>query len=431
MERIRTRERLTNSHTCTTGFSYRPPTGKPSSSYQTFSWNDQVRERCVDQTGTANSAYQALKRNRRKGILGRSGKRILEWAERTQDLGGGLLDVQRVSTAQTGGHVDVSAALGYTTYTEVGDIAPCTPVSLPTYLGGTSSDELFLLGAGAIQMAAPNNPHASLAVMLKELKTEGLPSLPGLQTWKERAKHSLQHRAGGEYLNVQFGWKPLVNDLMNCMESIHKGDAIWRQFQRDAGRPVRRRRTLVDLTEVQTSNLGLRYPYPMGNSRLLSKGTLLETVTTNRKIWFSGCFRYVVPPNGSTLNRAHRELKRLRLLYGLDVDPLTLWNAMPWSWLADWLVDLSTLLGALSNLGSDSMVLQYGYLMEHITETKEYVLRGCAPLQGGYVDPGVYTVTRESKRRVHASPFGFGVDIATLTPKQWSILAAIGFTKRP
>jgi hypothetical protein len=104
------------------------------------------------------------------------------------------------------------------------------------------SSEGSLLNAGTsfIAQTIPTNPVASGSVAMAELYREGLPSLIGASLLKERA--SFLRGLGGEYLNVQFGWKPLVADLKAAAKAIIDSDDILKQLARDSGRNVHRRR---------------------------------------------------------------------------------------------------------------------------------------------------------------------------------------------
>jgi hypothetical protein len=37
----------------------------------------------------------------------------------------------------------------------------------------------------------------------------------------------------------------------------------------------------------------------------------------------------------------------------------------------------------------------------------------------------------DQKERVRATPYGFGLDLGSLNPRQWAILASLGLTRAP
>jgi len=296
----------------------------------------------------------------------------------------------------------------------------------------STEDVLFALGGEAVRLCMPNNPHASLSVALGELKREGFPHIPSKDALAQLRNHNRpwDKVLAGEYLNIVFGWKPLMADVKRVLKAQSQADKIWRQYVRNSNRPVRRHREFEPEESTVTTTLTTNgYGYPVGSSYLHKQpGTVTKTVHTVTKHWFDGCFRYHIPEPVSQSKRAQRQLDKIRLLYGLDFDPLTLWNLIPWSWLVDWFADFSGLLQTLSNYGHDGLVMQYGYLCEHKIVETTYTLQGHAYAKGGSADSSV-THTQETKCRVRAHPFGFGVH-GELTMRQLAILAAVGITLR-
>jgi hypothetical protein len=76
----------------------------------------------------------------------------------------------------------------------------------------------------------------------------------------------------------------------------------------------------------------------------------------------------------------------------------------------------------------DGLVIQYGYVMEHKVTTRSYYNDGAHSYKGDYVVSPVH-LFYETKRRVRASPFGFGLDWSGFTPRQLAITAALGLTR--
>jgi len=115
-------------------------------------------------------------------------------------------------------------------------------------------------------------------------------------------------------------------------------------------------------------------------------------------------------------------------LLGWKVTPETLWNIAPWSWAVDWFTNTGDVMTNISNLGKDGLVLQYGYSMSHRLREARGV--GVFRERGSSND---ITLSRtwlsEWKQRMPATPYGFGVDLGGLTPKQIAIVAALGLSK--
>jgi hypothetical protein len=316
-----------------------------------------------------------------------------------------------------------------------GDIYPMDPSSLGSapYPPAVRSSDAVLnkLGATAVALVKPTNSVADLSVALGEIVKDGIPSMIGLQTWQNRSSRAKQ--AGGEYLNVEFGWKPLVSDVMKFADATRRADAILAQYQRDSGRVVRRRMEFPTVTSTQRSVIRSNtIPYGTQHSDLTkdsTTGTLYRTRETVRRQWFSGAFTYYLPPaDSSAAGAVAVAALKAKKLYGLTLTPDTLWNLTPWSWAVDWFTNAGDVISNLTDYATDGLVMRYGYIMEHTRVSDIYTLEGFR-YKTSSAQPAPLTFTTEVKVRRRANPFGFGVTWEGLTPRQLAIAAALGLSK--
>jgi len=151
---------------------------------------------------------------------------------------------------------------------------------------------------------------------------------------------------------------------------------------------------------------------------------------TSKRVWFDGAFTYYYPTGDSLLDVGKRADFLLNQLVGQRIDADVLWNLQPWSWLADWYVNIGTNIANASALTEDGLVMRYGYLM---TETiSDHVITINGPrTKSGYAGPFKTIYRTVVKERVKASPYGFALNPSGFTARQWAILAALGFTKAP
>jgi len=122
------------------------------------------------------------------------------------------------------------------------------------------------------------------------------------------------------------------------------------------------------------------------------------------------------------------ELYRAQKILGTDLTPETLWNLAPWSWAVDWIMPVGDLIGNLQDMASDGLVLRYGYIMEHSFVSDTYTFQGPTGLPASLV-PGSYILSRETKKRVRATPYGFGLTWSGFSPRQLAILTALGISR--
>jgi predicted RNA methylase len=84
----------------------------------------------------------------------------------------------------------------------------------------------------------------------------------------------------------------------------------------------------------------------------------------------------------------------------------------------------------LNAFAANGLVMRYGYMMEHTIVKHTYSHVGPSGITGkpDMTVPPLVLVT-ETKKRIGANPFGFGVDWNGLSSFQLSIAAALGLSR--
>jgi hypothetical protein len=309
----------------------------------------------------------------------------------------------------TRGITGIASVVGYTF-----NVAPAS---------SSSGSILNAFGTSAVAAVLPTNPNSSLATALAELKKDGIPRLPGSSV---RDQVDAARRAGDEYLNIEFGWLPLVRDILSFAHSVKNARVLVDQYVRDSDRQVRRRfePAAITSTSSYTGN-GLCYGQSVN-----APGTSVSRSEYTR-LWFSGAFKYHVPVGSDVYSRLRRYEALANHLFGTRITPELLWNIAPWSWAVDWFTNTGDVVHNISQLGSDGLVMHYGYAMRHMRVTEE--VRGRAIPNNGLGSPSGVPLARsigsEWKQRIRANPYGFGIDDVDLTARQLAILTALGLTR--
>lgn len=278
-------------------------------------------------------------------------------------------------------------------------------------------------------MALPTRSEGDVTTALAEIFREGLPSLvAGILTRTANLR-----KAGGDYLNVEFGWKPLVADVTSTISTLKKASAIIHQYSRDSGRYVRRR---VGLPPIPSTNTVTAQPYSvnwgpsLNNLGWVRDGDVNITQSFETRWWFSGQFTYYLPTDDSVLGKL-REYESLgNKLLGTRLTPDVLWNLAPWSWLVDWVSTVGSSLSNVVAFQTDGLVMRYGYMMRR---TRVTTVASCT-LRDQYTGTKLQvrnTFEVDQKERMQGTPYGFGLDPAVFDPRKWAILAALGLTLAP
>jgi hypothetical protein len=297
--------------------------------------------------------------------------------------------------------------------------------------------------------AAPQPEIFNLGTFAGELR-EGLPRLvPELL----KGKVNFFKSTGSDYLNVQFGWIPFLNDLQNAARALAEA-TLW--VHKPIGPIHRSRGKKVQIAPVNQGETGQVYApiwgyipsflSPQETSAMLtargetsyqgSSGVTSFRFTGNRvhlqtrTSWFEGNF-FLLPKIGFDPSNY---FSRLDALVDTKITPATLWELAPWSWLIDWFSHVGDSLTLAETLADDRIHAQYGYGMETYTSLAYFdgTLSPAIPanIVGGTTPSGSFSELYVRKERVRANPFGFiaGGD-AALSESQSAILLALGLTK--
>lgn len=308
------------------------------------------------------------------------------------------------------------------------------------------------LGAQAYNSMRPAQPNFSGLNALYELRD--VPKMLQQATkvirdriWKvrDRSGRSSMSRAGEWYLAIEFGWLPLLNDIQDFSRTQAREQDIIKQLIKDEGKPIRRSRNLPNYWGDQGDGKTVTnsWQYAGGHPWNTHMSPTLVTQAYGKapertnyeswhiaRTWAEGQFRYLLPPGPRTVDWTKKIRSRI---YGFRPTPSVVYNAMPWTWLADYFTGLGDFIDSTSGGVEDQLITDYFFVMSHMewgmsTEASQSVMVG---------EDAEQTVTSTKthkwviKSRVPASPFGFGVKDSDLSPKQVAILGALGLSKLP
>jgi hypothetical protein len=287
-------------------------------------------------------------------------------------------------------------------------------VPFPVFMAKFAADGF---GTTAIARTVPTRPVFDAAQAIGEAR-EGLPKTPLNGVLKSRTAE-LHRSAGNEYLNVVFGWLPLMDDLRKFCYGVKHHKKILERFHRLSEVKIKtsydgESEQVQDQKTERFASSGLEAFVDASAAQMLTKRT-----------WFEGAYRYYAPLPSADASKLRVFEQEANKVLGTRLTPKTVWELTPWSWAADWFGTTGDVMSNLSTLGHDGLVLQYGYVMhEQILATSvDYKTVGAPELSGSYTNKLIM------RQRFEATPYGFGFDLKSLTTRQVSILAALGLSK--
>lgn len=335
---------------------------------------------------------------------------------------------------------------------------------LPTLEVPSYSDYVLTLnglGTDFVRRFRPGNPVANLGEFIVELRD--LPRLP--RFLQAQAKRFVD--LGSEYLNVEFGWKPFVRDLIKVQRLQATIEDRLRKLVQDNGIYIKRRskhdfRTISGPAEIKgvlnrpfgeladpaiggdpaLSGFISMGPVPFGYFDPFMSGDCKYTAVTKHETesWFVGTYVYYVPDIGS--DRWTRQA--ISELYGLQPHPEVIYRTYPWTWLSDWFFNVGDIVSNLTSNSVDSEAMGGGFVMHK--DVLSYAIttdiqwdgyhhaEGSSFNEEAIIPPGAslcsYSNIRVNKLRQQASPFGFGLRPGDFTNRQAAILLALGISSK-
>lgn len=321
-------------------------------------------------------------------------------------------------------------------YRSIGPVLPIDPSTIPMDFSSSYRRNLAPVGTSAIARCKPTNHVSNLAIDMAELYRGQMPRLPGIHLWKGKTR--VARSIGEEYLNLEFGWKPLVSDIRNACYAAANSQRLMQSYENNSGKPVRRSYQFPveksESTSVSVSGTDGVIFSPRTGMLDGSKSQPHLVIHTRdlRETWFSGSFTYYLPVQYRSRRRIAKIAAQAGHLYGIELTPEVVWQAVPWTWAIDWFSNMGDIVNNLSDWATDGLVMNYGYVMEHIVHEVTYSLDRPSRWKtsdGGTASASAFSVYYESKQRVKATPFGFEIGWNGLSLRQLAIAAALGLTQ--
>ena len=277
-------------------------------------------------------------------------------------------------------------------------------------------------GATAYNRMKPTKPVLPAANAFYEMR-----EVPGMLQQK-LAKSGMKN-IGSYFLALKFGWQPLLSDIISMVNFQQKAQKKLRWLLRHNGKSVKTHYEVASSPSdpvITSGDFGNMQPGFV--DYFYRRRNWKRMVTTFDKIWATAQFKFWLPPGPKDVTLGTSVGRRL---FGLYPSPEFVWNALPWTWMADWFSNTGDLLANLDTGVADKLAANHFYVMRHIGKT--YVHTNNATLYDLDDDLVPISVTTNiessSKSRLRGDPFGWGTNPNTLNGTQLAIMGALGLSK--
>lgn len=236
-----------------------------------------------------------------------------------------------------------------------------------------------------------------------------------------------------DFLNAQFGWKPFLKDLGDFDYVIQNYSKLAASRKERNNKWIRKRVPLkTDVVDSHMIDGGAGYkldPFlPLDFFTSPPHWTLEERTVT--QVSGVGSFKYYLSEFDATLpdfDSGWNQMMRVMAVSGFRINPSNVYKATPWTWAVDWVTNLGDHIDHYNDTLMDNVACKYCFVMQ--SQVKERKFTCVLPFHSGTICLS-FTQNIETKQRdVAASPYGFSLDWADLSPTQIAIAGALGISR--
>jgi hypothetical protein len=236
------------------------------------------------------------------------------------------------------------------------------------------------------------------------------------------------------FLAVNFGWLPLLHDVQDFVSTTLTLKQKLDQLIRDEGRPVTRRISMSGGgPNIQEGPItGDTYDVGVGLVTQVYNGvpTFTDNLSVSEKIWAVGQFKYWLPPGPRDWKWRAKQILRI---YGAYPSPAVVWNAIPWTWLADWFTNVGDVIENIDFTVAERLASNYAFVMRHVQRKVTRITSASLWTPSGApasVDL-IAELVNETKERALIDPFSPSVNMDNMNFRQAAILGALGYSQMP
>lgn len=194
----------------------------------------------------------------------------------------------------------------------------------------------------------------AMEAQLESLKRSRFIPLFSSRPWNSKPRTTSQ-KVSNAWLEWKLAWQPFVSDVRKLVSGITSFEHDVRQFLQREGKQQQRYwgKSIPSQHSAEiilaTGSYVPPELYPMNNLDTVWRWTLKETVTEDPRFHATMRYRYLL---NDRLRSEAKTLNGFLDRLGINGNPAILWNAIPFSFIVDWFVDIG---GYLNKLRVDNV----------------------------------------------------------------------------
>jgi hypothetical protein len=234
------------------------------------------------------------------------------------------------------------------------------------------------------------------------------------ERWGKRTLRAILKGGSDVVLQKNFNVEPLLQDIANTVFSIKRVNTKLKQLRDEAGQ-VQTHHWGADLFALR--NLSERYSASAGNyvsnpSQVSIQRSVDHSV---RRFTATMSFFYKMP----SYSDAETRIRGIADYNGLVLSPQVIWNAIPWSFVVDWVIGIGPWLSQFNGrqLQIVTHIIEFGYSV-HVNRVVETSLGGIG--QVAHIEEESYFRTPSTV------PLVSSIQLSGLNPNEFSLATALG-----
>jgi len=259
----------------------------------------------------------------------------------------------------------------------------------------------------------------------------------GVNSQRSLGWQMLPKKAANHFLNHQFGWRPFISDLTSISNICENTRALIDELSNRNGVPMKRR---VHLNREHFSgrvyrsvqgNVSPCYPVAIPWKYLNGEVVVEIWDEWSSDIYATGSFSFWRPEFDRAALDYHtmwKAIRRYLTVYGVRINPSTIWSVLPWAWLVSWVTNIGKHVQTLTDTMFDSITASNFYVMRKYDYTR--TVKVLHPFIDGQLLLEFPRHVKTKQRDPASSSYGFSLTDDMLSPRQLAIVGAIGVTRQ-
>jgi hypothetical protein len=262
--------------------------------------------------------------------------------------------------------------------------------------------------------------------------------VPTVRAWLTKATRddgslrTLSRLGASGFLQWEFAFAPLLSDIAAFQAALLRTEKRMNDLITRAGRPQVRHFTYkwVEFPDVKEEQSNPGFGFPKWENQTVglydsSRQVIYEPTVFHAQVRYNYYF--------SNYQLEHARVLSLLDSLGINLNPAIIWNAIPWSFVVDWVIGVNRWLDTAKVQNMEPLINIRDYLWSVKRSRKIRVSRGIVKSYYGLV-PGqqvpLAEVTETAYRRQYGMPSWVSLTASGLSPKELSLGAALVIARK-